>query len=157
MSTPTPIQTDQAPAAIGPYSQGIEAGGLVFVSGQLGLDPQSGEFAGPDLAAQARQALANVKVILEAAGCRLTQVAAETRRSLRLMPSRFSIFDKSTRRICLSLLPPCFFFPNDPADYSQDHTNIIGRHIPHGEFSLRDEILPEFQTHSQDYHQKRSE
>ena len=76
MSTPTPIQTNQAPAAIGPYSQGIAAGGLVFVSGQLGLDPQSGEFAGPDLAAQARQALANVKVILEAAGCRLTQVAA---------------------------------------------------------------------------------
>ena len=54
----------------------IGKGGLVFVSGQLGLDPQSGEFAGPDLAAQARQALANVKVILEAAGCRLTQVAA---------------------------------------------------------------------------------
>jgi 2-iminobutanoate/2-iminopropanoate deaminase len=71
---PIPIQTQAAPAAIGPYSQGVVAGDLVFVSGQLGLDPQTGEFKGADLAAQARQALANLKAVLEAADCTLDQV-----------------------------------------------------------------------------------
>ena len=71
-----PIQTKTAPAAIGPYSQGIEAGNLVFVSGQLGLDPQNGEFAGPELAAQTHQALANLKAVLLAGGCGLYNVAA---------------------------------------------------------------------------------
>jgi len=68
------IQTDRAAAAVGPYSQAVQAGGLLFVSGQLGLIP------GGDLAegfeAQARQALANMKAILEAAGRKLTDVAA---------------------------------------------------------------------------------
>lgn len=71
-----PIQTPSAPAAIGPYAQGIEAGKLVFVSGQLGLDPTRGELAGEDLAAQARQALANLKAILLAGGCAPYHVAA---------------------------------------------------------------------------------
>jgi len=70
------IQTQAAPAAIGPYSQGIVAGGLVFVSGQLGLDPQTGDLKGQDLNAQARQALANLEAILMAADCGLSQVAA---------------------------------------------------------------------------------
>jgi 2-iminobutanoate/2-iminopropanoate deaminase len=73
---PTPIQTDAAPAAIGPYAQGILAGGLLFVSGQLGLEPQSGELRGEDLAPQATQALANLKAVLEAGGCQLDDVAA---------------------------------------------------------------------------------
>ena len=47
------INTDQAPGAVGPYSQGIVAGNWLFVSGQLGLDPKTGEFVGPDLASQA--------------------------------------------------------------------------------------------------------
>lgn len=76
MPSTTPIQTDRAPAAIGPYAQGRVGGGLVFVSGQLGFDPATGDFAGTDTAAQARQALANVRAVLEAAGCRLTDVAA---------------------------------------------------------------------------------
>ena len=70
------ISTDQAPAAIGPYSQGISAGSLHFVSGQLGMDPATGELVGEDLAGQAKQALANLKAIIEAAGCSLNQVVA---------------------------------------------------------------------------------
>lgn len=70
------VQTKTAPAAIGPYSQAIEAGNLVFVSGQLGLDPQTTELVGADLATQAKQALANLKAVLLASGCSLDQVAA---------------------------------------------------------------------------------
>lgn len=70
------IQTDDAPAAIGPYSQAIVVGDGVFVSGQIGLDPASGELKGADLDSQARQALANLKAILKAADCGLNQVAA---------------------------------------------------------------------------------
>ncbi len=68
------IQTSQAPAAIGPYSQAIAAGYLLFVSGQLGLNPQTGEFAGQDLASQARQALENLKQIVIAGGSAPDQV-----------------------------------------------------------------------------------
>jgi 2-iminobutanoate/2-iminopropanoate deaminase len=70
------IQTQAAPAAIGPYSQGMVAGDLVFVSGQLGLDPQSGALKGQDLDAQARQALTNLKAVLKAVDCGMHQVAA---------------------------------------------------------------------------------
>jgi len=70
------VQTDTAPAAIGPYSQGIVAGDLIFVSGQLGLDSQTGEMKGPDLSSQARQALTNLKAVLEAAQSNLQQVTA---------------------------------------------------------------------------------
>lgn len=70
------IQTKEAPAAIGPYSQGIVAGDLVFVSGQLGLDPESGEMKGADLDSQARQALSNLQAVLKAAECDLRHVTA---------------------------------------------------------------------------------
>ena len=73
---PSVIQTAAAPAAIGPYSQGIAAGGMIFVSGQLGLDPQTGALSGTDLASQAKQALANLAAVLQAAGCKLDDVAA---------------------------------------------------------------------------------
>ncbi len=76
MSPTTSIQTEKAPAAIGPYSQAIAAGGLLFISGQLGLDPATGELAGASLAVQARQALANLQAVLTAGGCGLTDVAA---------------------------------------------------------------------------------
>ena len=62
-----PIQTDQAPAAIGPYSQAVTQNGLVFVSGQLGLDPASGALA-EGIEAQTRRALQNLVAILAAAG-----------------------------------------------------------------------------------------
>lgn len=70
------VQTDRAPAAIGPYSQAVEAGGWVFVSGQLGLDPATGAFAGEGFKEQARQSLDNVSNILKAAGYELTDVVA---------------------------------------------------------------------------------
>ncbi|OQX24926.1 MAG: reactive intermediate/imine deaminase [Desulfobacteraceae bacterium IS3] len=70
------IQTDKAPAAIGPYSQGIAVPPWLFVSGQLGLKPDTGEFAGSDLAAQARQAIENLRQIINAAGAELRDVAS---------------------------------------------------------------------------------
>ena len=70
------IHTKEAPAAIGPYSQAMVAGDFIFVSGQIGLDPASGELKGADLDTQARQALANLAAIVKAAGCGLDQVAA---------------------------------------------------------------------------------
>ena len=70
------IQTDQAPSAIGPYSQGIAAGPWLFVSGQLGMQPQTGELVSPDFAPQARQALENLRQIVLAAGCDLNCVTA---------------------------------------------------------------------------------
>jgi 2-iminobutanoate/2-iminopropanoate deaminase len=62
------ISTSNAPAAIGPYSQAVRVGDRLYLSGQLGLDPTTGKFAGQYFEAQARQALENQKVILEAAG-----------------------------------------------------------------------------------------
>ncbi len=70
------IQTDQAPAAIGPYSQGIAIASWLFVSGQLGMDPETGELTGPDCASQARRALENLRQIVLAAGCSLKDVTA---------------------------------------------------------------------------------
>jgi 2-iminobutanoate/2-iminopropanoate deaminase len=70
------ITTDKAPSAIGPYSQGIAAGPWLFVSGQLGMNPQTGELVGKDLASQARRALENLKAVLEAGGSTLADVAA---------------------------------------------------------------------------------
>lgn len=67
------VQTPHAPKAIGPYSQAVATGTLLFVSGQLGLDPASGELA-PSLPAQARRALENVKAILESAGLDMGRV-----------------------------------------------------------------------------------
>ncbi len=70
------IQTDKAPAAIGPYSQAVVAGPLLFVSGQLGMKPETGELVAPDLSSQARQALQNLKNIVAAGGLELTDVVA---------------------------------------------------------------------------------
>lgn len=70
------IATDTAPAAVGPYSQAVRARGMVYVSGQLGLDPKSGQFAGDTFEAQARQALANMNAILVAAGCSVTDIVS---------------------------------------------------------------------------------
>lgn len=70
------IKTDNAPAAIGPYSQGISAGKWLFVSGQLGINPETGELVSDTLDAQARQALKNLQQIVEAGGYKLNQVVA---------------------------------------------------------------------------------
>ncbi len=70
------INTDKAPAAIGPYSQGIICGSFIFVSGQLGMIPETGEFAGDNLKDQARQAMSNMENILKAAGAGLENVVS---------------------------------------------------------------------------------
>ncbi len=70
------VETDNAPAAIGPYSQAVVAPPFVFISGQLGMDPDTGELVDKKLEPQARQALENMKQILIAAGSDLDRVAA---------------------------------------------------------------------------------
>jgi 2-iminobutanoate/2-iminopropanoate deaminase len=72
------IATEQAPAAVGPYSQGVRVGDLVYTAGQLGIVPGTKEFAGPDIEAQTRQALKNVEAVLEAADSCLKHVVKTT-------------------------------------------------------------------------------
>ena len=72
------ISTPNAPAAIGPYSQGIAAGNTAYISGQLPIDPATGEFAGADIASQTRQSLTNMKAILEANGMTMGDVVKTT-------------------------------------------------------------------------------
>ena len=74
----TAVHTANAPAAIGPYSQAVCAGGLVYVSGQIPLDPATGEFAGPDIRTQTRQSLKNIAAILAAAGSGMDRVVKTT-------------------------------------------------------------------------------
>ena len=62
------LHTDNAPAAIGPYSQAVQAEKTIYVSGQLPVDPATGEFAGEDIKAQTKQSLTNIKNILASAG-----------------------------------------------------------------------------------------
>ena len=68
------IHTSNAPAAIGPYSQAIKAGGAIYVSGQLPVDPATGAFAGDTIQEQTRQSLTNIKNILAEAGTDLDHV-----------------------------------------------------------------------------------
>jgi 2-iminobutanoate/2-iminopropanoate deaminase len=74
----TAISTTQAPAAIGPYSQAIRADGYLFCSGQLGLDPATGDFVAGDVGVQAEQALRNLGAVLEAAGLTFGDVVKTT-------------------------------------------------------------------------------
>ncbi|RQD70609.1 MAG: RidA family protein [Tindallia sp. MSAO_Bac2] len=70
--------TKAAPAAIGPYSQAVEAGNMIFVSGQLPLDPETMEFVSEDIQEQTRQSLINLKAILESAGFGMDQIIKTT-------------------------------------------------------------------------------
>lgn len=72
------IATKKAPGAIGPYSQGIIAGDFIYVSGQIPIDPATGEFAGDTIATQTKQSLTNVAAILEEAGCSMDQIVKTT-------------------------------------------------------------------------------
>ncbi len=74
----TAIHTELAPAAIGPYSQAIQAGNTIYVSGQLPIDPATGAFAGDDIATQTRQSLTNISNILKAAGTDMSKVVKTT-------------------------------------------------------------------------------
>ena len=72
------IATKQAPAAIGPYSQAIEVGNMLFASGQLGLDPETGDFAPGGVKAQAEQSFRNIQAILAEAGYTMENVVKTT-------------------------------------------------------------------------------
>ena len=73
-----PIKTTHAPAALGPYSQAIKAGGFVYVSGQVAIDPETGEFVTGGIAEQTDRVLKNVAAVLEAAGSSLALVLKTT-------------------------------------------------------------------------------
>ncbi len=72
------IRTGNAPAAVGPYSQAIQAGGLVWASGQIALDPSTGELVSGSIEDETRQTLANLRSVLEAAGSGLDRVLRAT-------------------------------------------------------------------------------
>jgi 2-iminobutanoate/2-iminopropanoate deaminase len=72
------VHTDQAPAAIGPYSQAVRLGNLLFCSGQIALDPQSGELVGTTAAEQVEQVLTNLAAVLEAGGSSMASVVRTT-------------------------------------------------------------------------------
>lgn len=74
----TKVATDKAPAAIGPYSQGIIAGDFLYASGQIPIDPATGEIKGADITEQAEQVMKNVGAILTEAGTDYTQVVKTT-------------------------------------------------------------------------------
>ncbi len=72
------VETKLAPAAIGPYSQAVRAGSLLYVSGQIPLDPQTGELVGSDIESQTRRVLENLSAILKAGGSGLEHVVKTT-------------------------------------------------------------------------------
>ena len=72
------ISTDKAPGAIGPYSQAIKTGGMVFCSGQIPIDPVTGEFVSNDISEQTEQVLKNLAAVLEAADTDLSNVVKTT-------------------------------------------------------------------------------
>ena len=74
----TILSTEKAPLAIGPYSQGINTGNLLFLSGQLPICPEKGEIVATDIEGQTRQSLENVKAILASAGCTMDDVVKTT-------------------------------------------------------------------------------
>lgn len=78
MQTRIQVNTTDAPAAFGPFSQAIKTGTLVFTSGQLPIDPESGELADEDVIVQTHQVFKNLKAILEEAGCSINDVVKAT-------------------------------------------------------------------------------
>ena len=72
------VHTENAPAAIGPYSQAIVSGGMVFTSGQIALDPQTGEIVGSDIETQAERVMANLTAVLKAAGSDIAKTVKTT-------------------------------------------------------------------------------
>ena len=78
MSDITPVHTDGAPGAIGPYSQAVSVDGWLFCSGQIPIDPITGELVGGDIGAQTDQVLKNLTSVLEAAGASLSRVVKTT-------------------------------------------------------------------------------
>ena len=78
MSDFTAVETSAAPRALGPYSQGIRWNSMLFLSGQVGIDPDTGKMVSGGMEAQARQAFTNIRAVLEAAGADFTNVVKTT-------------------------------------------------------------------------------
>jgi len=78
MATFRNFHTDNAPRALGPYSQAVESNGVLYFSGQIGIDPKTGDFPSGDIASQAHQACKNIKAIILAAGLTLKNVVKTT-------------------------------------------------------------------------------
>jgi 2-iminobutanoate/2-iminopropanoate deaminase len=76
MSVVKKINTENAPAAIGPYSQAVAAGDTIYLSGQLGIDPKSGKIVDGGIAGETKQALENIKAVLLAAGSDMTKIVS---------------------------------------------------------------------------------
>lgn len=74
----TSVHTDRAPAAIGPYSQGIIAGGFLFTAGQIALDPDTGQVVAGDVAVQTERVMANLQAVIESAGATWNEVVKTT-------------------------------------------------------------------------------
>ncbi|MFQ8601982.1 MAG: RidA family protein [Anaerovoracaceae bacterium] len=72
------INTNKAPAAVGPYSQAVKTGGMVYTSGQIALDPANGEIVGNDITSQAEQVMKNLMAVLEASGTALEKTIKTT-------------------------------------------------------------------------------
>lgn len=96
------ISTQAAPAAIGPYSQGVGAGGIVITSGQLPVDPATGAFAEGGIVGQTRQSLKNVQAVLAQAGLTMENVVKTT------------VFLKDMNDFAAMNEVYATFFPNDP-------------------------------------------
>lgn len=102
MSDRTVIHTDAAPKAIGPYSQAIVAGGLVFCSGQVPIDPATGELVPGGIEEQTHRSLRNLKAVLEAAGSGLDRVLKTT------------VFLQNMSDFAAMNAVYATYFPNDP-------------------------------------------
>jgi 2-iminobutanoate/2-iminopropanoate deaminase len=96
------IDADGAPAAVGPYSHAVASNGLLFCSGQIPLDPESGEIVSDDAVEQAKQCLANLQAVCEAAGTRLEDAV------------RLTIFTTQLERFADINEAYAGFFPSDP-------------------------------------------
>lgn len=112
--TKTAIATQDAPAAIGPYSQAIRCGSLLFCSGQIALDPKTGTMIDGDVEAQTRQVLSNLAAVLAAAGATFEQVVKTTiflvdledfQRVNAIYASRFSTVPPARSTVQVSRLP----------------------------------------------------
>ena len=86
------FETNKAPLPIGPYSQAISAGNMIFISGQIPLSPETGDLAGPDLQSQTRQVLENLQAILNATGSSISQIVKTTVYMTDL--GEFAVFNK---------------------------------------------------------------
>jgi 2-iminobutanoate/2-iminopropanoate deaminase len=109
------ITTTDAPAAIGPYSQAIRVGNMVFASGQIPLHPQTGEIVGTTAAEQARQVLHNLQAVLQAAGASLRDVVKTT------------IFLTDLGQFAAVNAVYAEFFPNDPPARSTVQVSALPR------------------------------